>query len=101
MANVKINLPELEVGKVDYTIEIASTKKTKIGELHFSKGSVEWWPKGNSVNAVSFSWNDLASVLETSPKGKRVQKPKKRTTKQPTTADVVAAPTRKRKAARS
>ena len=101
MANVKINLPELEVGKVDYKIEIASTKKTKIGELHFSKGSVEWWPKGNSVNAISFSWKDLASALETSPNGKRVQKQKKPTTKQPTTVDVVATPNRKRKSASS
>lgn len=99
MANVKINLPELEVGKVDYKIEIISTKKTKLGELHFSKGSVEWWPKGNHVNAISFSWKDLATALETSSKGKLVQKPKKSAVKQSVPADVKPGPIRKRTSA--
>lgn len=96
MANVKINLPEVEVGKVDYKVEIISTRKTKIGELHFSKGSVEWWPKGKSVNAITFSWKDLAAALEMSEKGKRLHKPKKTAGKRSTTAKTTTAPTRKR-----
>lgn len=98
MANVKIQLPELEVSKVNYKIEIVSTAKAKIGELHFSKGSVEWWPKGNYVNAISFSWKDLATALETSDKGKAVQKQKKAAKKKAAPSEANSAAPRKRKA---
>ncbi|WP_157636286.1 hypothetical protein [Burkholderia ubonensis] len=57
---------EVEIGKVDQILTVKSTNGRKIGALKFSKGSVEWWPKGNSVNAHKYSWEQLAAVLEDS-----------------------------------
>lgn len=67
MAKVSLALTsEVEIGKVDQILTVKSTNGRKIGALKFSKGSVEWWPKGNSVNAHKYSWEQLAAVLEDS-----------------------------------
>jgi len=72
MAIVKLGVPEIEISKVDHGITVWNTKKAKIGTLVFSKGSVEWWPKGNKVNAHKYSWAKFAKVLETASDAKRV-----------------------------
>jgi hypothetical protein len=65
MAIVKLQLnSDVEVGNVDQTLIVLDPKKKKIGELKFSKGSVEWWPKGNSVHAHKYSWQAFADALE-------------------------------------
>ncbi|QVN19282.1 hypothetical protein [Burkholderia pyrrocinia] len=67
MAKVSLALTsEVEIGKVDQILTVKSTNGRKIGALKFSKGSVEWWPKGNSVNAHKYTWEQLAAVLEDS-----------------------------------
>jgi hypothetical protein len=75
MANVKLRLGhEVELGKVDSTLVVMNTSDERIGELHFSKGSVEWWPKGNSVNCKTYSWPQLAKVLSDNGTPKKVAK---------------------------
>lgn len=65
MAVVSLKLTsEVEIGKVDQILTVQDTKKKMIGKLKFSKGTVEWWPKGNSVNAHSFTWAQFAQALE-------------------------------------
>ena len=67
MAKVSLALTsEVEIGKVDQILTVKGTNGRKIGALKFSKGSVEWWPKGNSVNAHKYTWQQLAAVLEDS-----------------------------------
>jgi len=38
--------------------------RRKIGTLNISRGSVEWWPRGNKVNARRGGWRKLAGILE-------------------------------------
>ncbi|MEB4631148.1 hypothetical protein [Burkholderia contaminans] len=65
MAKVSLALTsEVEIGKVDQILTVKSTNGRKIGALKFSKGAVEWWPKGNSVNVHEYTWEQLAAVLE-------------------------------------
>lgn len=75
MAVVKLTVREVDIGNVDHSITVWSPKKAKIGELVFSKGSVEWWPKGNKVNAHTYTWTQLAKVLETASDVKRIISP--------------------------
>ncbi|MDC8759044.1 hypothetical protein [Janthinobacterium fluminis] len=75
MANLKLKLgQEVEIGKIDSAITITNTNNKKIGELHFSKGSVEWWPKGNSVNCRTYNWTKLAELLSANGQLKKVPK---------------------------
>jgi hypothetical protein len=63
MADIKLELgQEIEFGKVDSVLTVTEGSG-KLGELHFSKGSVEWWPSGNSVNCRTYTWGQLADVL--------------------------------------
>lgn len=63
MANIKLELgQDIEFGSVDSILKIKDSSG-KTGELHFSKGSVEWWPAGNSVNCRTYTWDDLADTL--------------------------------------
>ena len=47
----------------DVKIEI-KTDAGKLGELLISKGNVEWWPRGNSVNKLRLSWTNFAELME-------------------------------------
>jgi hypothetical protein len=40
----------------------------KKGSLHIAKGSVEWWPAYNDVNALRLGWGQFIALLETMPK---------------------------------
>lgn len=37
---------------------------SKLGELHVSKGNVEWWPKGNKKNKLRLTWKQFAELFE-------------------------------------
>jgi hypothetical protein len=41
------------------------TGKELLGTLIMGKGSVQWWPNGNSTNDFKRSWKDFARLLET------------------------------------
>jgi hypothetical protein len=40
-------------------------RKSKKGTLIISRGGVEWWPDGNSVNARGANWDKVVKLLET------------------------------------
>ncbi|WP_157656438.1 hypothetical protein [Burkholderia ubonensis] len=65
MAKVSLELTsEVEIGKVDQILIVKNNAGRMIGKLKFSKGSVEWWPKGNHVNAHKYKWEQFAAALE-------------------------------------
>ncbi|MBR7956434.1 hypothetical protein KDW78_21410 [Burkholderia cenocepacia] len=65
MAKVSLELTsQVEIGKVDQVLVVNDNAGHVIGKLMFSKGSVEWWPKGNSVNAHKYTWKQFATALE-------------------------------------
>jgi hypothetical protein len=44
------------------TIEIRNGE-TLLGTLILGRGSVQWWPSGNRVNAARKSWKQFADLL--------------------------------------
>lgn len=38
---------------------------SKLGELHISKGNVEWWPSGNKTKKRRLTWLQFAKLFET------------------------------------
>lgn len=65
MADVKISFGKpITIERADSVIEISGPNgKGKIGKFVFSQGSVEWYPKGRSVNVKRYTWEELAQVL--------------------------------------
>ncbi|BCN10083.1 hypothetical protein RPSD_19680 [Ralstonia solanacearum] len=79
MANVSLKLmSDIEIGNVDHVLTVQSTGKKTIGKLTFSKGGIEWWPKGHHVNAHKFKWEVLAEILANNSTPVRVVPAKKR-----------------------
>ena len=62
------NLPNsVELTKLNsrnsMTVEIRSGEHL-LGTLVMGRGSVEWWPRGNSVHALKKTWKSFAAVLD-------------------------------------
>jgi hypothetical protein len=53
-----------DIGKVDVVFNISIDGK-KRGELHLSKGGVDWWPGRSKTIKHSCTWTALADFLET------------------------------------
>ena len=49
--------------KNSMTLEIR-TGDLLLGTLVMGRGSVQWWPAGNSVHALKKSWKSFASMLD-------------------------------------
>jgi hypothetical protein len=45
-------------------LEVRSGKEL-LGTLIMGRGSVQWWPNGNSTNDFKRSWKEFAKLLET------------------------------------
>lgn len=65
---VVANLPNsVELTKLNsrnsMTVEIR-TGDLLLGTLVMGRGSVQWWPRGNSVHALKKSWKSFASMLD-------------------------------------
>jgi hypothetical protein len=72
---VYFTIPERELGKVDIVISIyrdnrqrmSSPKrervKGKIGDLHLSKGGVDWYRKATKTK-VTIRWGQLARLID-------------------------------------
>ena len=65
MARVTIEVRELGLGLQD-VVFIAKGPDGKIGELHLSRGSVDWWPKGVKSKAVRLKWSTFGARMEES-----------------------------------
>jgi hypothetical protein len=54
--------PPTEVQNLDISFTIYEGGKL-LGDLHISKGNLQWWPSGNSVNFHSLGWSKLAKTF--------------------------------------
>jgi hypothetical protein len=55
-----------DLGKVDTVLQVF-IDGAKRGELHVSKGGVDWWPRNSKHIKHAWTWGRLADVLETGP----------------------------------
>lgn len=60
---IKLQQPEWTVQHKDVVIEVANGDG-KLGELHISKGSVEWQPTKHHKNICRMSWTKFADFME-------------------------------------
>ncbi|MFV3076419.1 hypothetical protein [Niveispirillum fermenti] len=56
-------IPEFELSSKDMVLMI-SDHDGKIGEIHISKGNIDFWPSGNSVNHFQLSWRKFAEIMK-------------------------------------
>jgi len=61
--------------KNSLTIDIKDGS-TKIGTLVVGRGTVEWWPESNKVNAHRGDWHKFAELMENLPEKRSTRKPK-------------------------
>ncbi len=52
------------VGKTDIVLIVSNSEEGKLGELRFSKGGVDWWPRHSRIYKHSVSWERLSALLE-------------------------------------
>jgi hypothetical protein len=53
------------VGKTDVVLLVSNSEEGKLGELHISKGGVDWWPRNSKKYFHRVSWERLRNFLET------------------------------------
>ncbi|MBB3006025.1 hypothetical protein [Cupriavidus alkaliphilus] len=82
MAIVELKLVSpIEVVNKDQIITIREEKDGKtpiLGKIKISRGTIEWWPKGNKVNAHSLTWAKFAKLMADEVEMKRVKKTAKK-----------------------
>jgi hypothetical protein len=59
---VKISIPTIEIGNVDFVIEVHQDSK-KLGEVHASKGNIEWKPVNKTSSKYKLSWAAFAELM--------------------------------------
>ena len=64
MARVKVRIPELSLNVQDVVFIVHGLDKEKIGELHLSSGSIDWWPRSVRTNPIRLKWWKFAEVME-------------------------------------
>ena len=60
---VYFSVPEKELRNTDLVFSISGNQR-KIGELHISRGGVDWWPRGAKKHKKPFSWKRFATILQ-------------------------------------
>lgn len=76
MADLEITLPSLDLGKTD-TVLVVRDSDGIIGKIKLSTGTIEWWPKGRSVNIRSMSWPEFAKICQSTVPPSKNHAPKK------------------------
>jgi hypothetical protein len=67
---VRMSVPEFDIGGSNVEFVVESNRRTasgdleKLGELHISKGSLEWWPKGAKRYRREVKWERFAEWIE-------------------------------------
>ncbi len=60
---IRIRQSEREVGKEDVILTVV-IDGNKRGELHLSKGGLDWWPRNSKKQVHTKTWSELASFFE-------------------------------------
>ena len=61
--DIRMDQSVRDLGKVDTVITVI-IDGAKRGELHVSKGGVDWWPRNAKTDVRTKSWTQLAAFLE-------------------------------------
>jgi len=59
---IRMSLPRASVINTDVEIEVFSDE-TKLGELHLSKGTIDWRP-AHSPREIRMSWERFARLMD-------------------------------------
>jgi hypothetical protein len=65
-----MRIPGFDVGGANVEFVVESSRRTaggdleKLGELHVSRGSLEWWPKGAKRYRREVKWENFAEWIE-------------------------------------
>jgi hypothetical protein len=60
---VNMRLPKEQVVSADIEFSV-KRNGSKLGELHVSKGNVEWWPARSKSKKKRLGWQELADLFE-------------------------------------
>ncbi len=60
---VYFSVPEKQLQSTDLVFSISEDGQ-KLGELHISRGGVDWWPSYAKSKKRKFSWKRFAKHLE-------------------------------------
>ena len=60
---VHMRLPKEQLMNSDVEFVIVRGS-AKLGELHISKGNVEWWPAGSRKRKYRLRWSQVAEIFE-------------------------------------
>lgn len=63
MSRVKVRIPELGLNLQDIVFVVHGPRKEKIGELHLSSGSVDWWPR-MAKTKITLKWGQFADLMD-------------------------------------
>jgi len=58
-----LHLQKVSISGRDFELEVRSAGK-KLGELHFSKGTVDWRPAYSKGTEYRLAWEKLAELFE-------------------------------------
>lgn len=64
--DIRLTLPKTLVNNTDIEFEVHADK-AKLGELHVSKGSIQWVPAGARARSHHVSWEKFAAWMEAQP----------------------------------
>ena len=59
---IRMSLPRASVINTDVEVEVFSDE-TKLGELHLSKGTIDWRP-AHSPNEIRLTWERFARLMD-------------------------------------
>lgn len=66
--DIIFNLASVELTKSDSSIIIKRDKKA-LGTITISKGSIDYYPRSRSVNAISLTWSQFDDLMKRWEKG--------------------------------
>ena len=69
--NIEMKQTARLVGNVDVVFVVSSDDGGKLGELHLSKGGVDWWPKNSKKYFHRYSWEKFCRLIESEPAKRR------------------------------
>ncbi len=69
--NIEMQQTARLVSKVDVVFVVSNDEEGKLGELHLSKGGVDWWPKNSKKYFHRYNWEQFRRLIESEPAKRR------------------------------
>ena len=65
--NIEMQQTARLVSKVDVVFVVSNDEEGKLGELHLSKGGVDWWPKDSKKYFHRYNLEQFRRLIESEP----------------------------------